>query len=215
MKSTAASPSQIISEGQLYIVSAPSGAGKTSLVNALLDRDKGVSLSVSHTTRNTRPGEKDGHDYHFVSQQLFQQLIQENAFIEHAKVYDNYYGTAVTSVADGLSSGKDLILEIDWQGAQQVRRHFPTALGIFILPPSLLTLQQRLSDRGQDDAEIIKRRMAAAISEMSHYAEFDYLIINDDFEQALTELHTVLLGQRLTLTRQTHQRQSLLDQLVG
>jgi len=202
-------------EGQLYIVSAPSGAGKTSLLKALLDQDPHIRVSTSHTTRDMRPGEQDGQDYHYVTLAAFEKLIEENAFIEHARVFDNYYGTAVSSVAEVLEAGNDLILEIDWQGAQQVRQHFPHALSIFILPPSKPALQQRLSDRGQDEPATIKRRMNAAISEMSHYHEFEYLIINDDFDLALRELETIVISTRLRQSRQFRLNKSLIEQLIA
>jgi guanylate kinase len=181
----------------LYIVSAPSGAGKTSLLKALVETDDGIQVSVSHTTRPMRPGERDGVDYHFVDQEAFAAMAEAGAFLEHAQVFDNFYGTAEAAIRDQLASGLDVVLEIDWQGAQQVRERFPQAVSIFILPPTPEALRQRLNSRGQDSEEVIERRMRDAQSEMSHYAEYDYLIVNDLFDQALEELRSVVTAQRL------------------
>ena len=167
--------------GTLYIVSAPSGAGKTSLVKALLDSTAEVSVSVSHTTRAMRPGEQDGVNYHFTSVAEFTAMLKRGEFLEHAEVFGNWYGTSQIWVEHTLAAGQDLILEIDWQGAQQVRRLMPQAKSIFILPPTRQALLQRLRNRGQDDESIIQRRMDEATSEMSHYVEYDYVIVNDDF----------------------------------
>jgi guanylate kinase len=184
-------------EGTLYIVSAPSGAGKTSLLKALVERDPRIRVSVSHTTRAMRPGEVDGVDYHFVDVDLFARMIGEGAFLEHAQVFGNFYGTSEQAVREVLSTGDDVVLEIDWQGARQVRRRFPGAVSVFILPPTPEALRERLTGRGQDSAEVIERRMADARSEMEHYPEYDYLVINDRFEQALDELEAVVVSQRL------------------
>ena len=188
--------------GTLFIFSAPSGAGKTSLVKALLDCTSHIGVSVSHTTRAPRPGETDGKDYNFVSVETFRQLIEDNAFLEHAQVFDNFYGTSQQWVESELAEGRDVILEIDWQGAQQVRHLMPDAVSVFILPPSIEALQQRLSGRGQDSDETIARRMRDAQSEMSHYGEFDYLIVNDDFDNALQELRAVVVARRHRLAAQ-------------
>lgn len=188
--------------GTLYILSAPSGAGKTSLLKALRERDGGLHVSVSHTTRPMRPGEQEGVDYHFVSQEAFLRLAGEGGFLEHAEVFGNYYGTSEASVSSELKAGHDTVLEIDWQGARQVRKRFPDAVSIFILPPDRETLRERLDTRGQDSEETIQRRMNQAVEEMSHFAEFDYLIINDDFDTALAELTAILVAQRQRLTYQ-------------
>ena len=201
--------------GTLYIYSAPSGAGKTSLVKALLDQTADIEVSVSHTTRASRPGEESGRDYHFVEIPKFEAMVTDSAFLEHAKVFDNYYGTAKASVDDPLQQGQDVILEIDWQGAEQIRRLYPEAVSVFILPPSKTALRERLQGRGQDSGEIIERRMRDAVNEMSHYAEFDYLIINDDFDLALQELRSIVIAQRMRLTRQSDQQQSLLQDLLS
>lgn len=201
--------------GTLYIVSAPSGAGKTSLLKALLENAQGIGLSVSHTTRAKRPGEQDGVHYHYVNEATFTQMVADAAFLEHAKVFDNYYGTSQAAVLAQLASGQDVILEIDWQGAQQVRRHFPQAVGIFVLPPSKQALRERLTDRGQDDTTIIDRRMRDAEAEMSHYPEFDYIVVNDDFQTALHELRAIIASQRLTIRRQAVSLQGLLNELLG
>lgn len=183
--------------GTLYVISAPSGAGKTSLVKALLGRDPGLHLSVSYTTRRPRPGEIDGLHYHFVAHERFQAMVAAGAFLEHAQVYGNWYGTAEATLRDELAAGRDLILEIDWQGAHQVRNRFPEAVGIFILPPDLATLEARLRGRGQDDAAVIAGRMAQARAEIVHHLDYDYLVINDDFEVALDDLAAIVRARRL------------------
>lgn len=187
--------------GTLYIFSAPSGAGKTSLVNALLESTDGIKVSVSHATRDIRQGEENSVHYHFVSIDDFEKMVGHGDFIEHAKVFDNYYGTSQSSLETQLAQGTDVILEIDWQGAQQVRKLMPECVSVFILPPSRKELEVRLKGRGQDSDEIIARRMQDAINEMSHYAEFDYLVINDDFDTALIELRSIVLAQRQRLIR--------------
>lgn len=202
-------PEENRSKGTLYIVSAPSGAGKSSLVTALLEQTRHIKVSVSHTTRAPRPGEEDGVNYNFVSVEQFKALLAEEAFLEHAEVFGNFYGTSRIWLEEQLNAGTDIILEIDWQGAQQVRKLMPDSVGIFILPPSKAALQERLDNRGQDSAEIIAGRMAQAVSEMSHYDEYDYVIINDRFEVALNELRSVIIAQRQLLKNQ-QQRQGLL-----
>ena len=182
-----------MNEGKLFIVSAPSGAGKTSLVKALVDAHSQVTVSISHTTRNMRPGEVDGKDYFFTCVQDFKQMIKQNEFIEYAKVFDHYYGTSLRSVEMQLAKGLKVILEIDWQGAAQVRERISDTQSIFILPPSKAELEKRLRGRGQDSEEIIARRMRDAENEISHYQEFDYIILNDDFDQALKELTSLVV----------------------
>ncbi|MEW8505925.1 MAG: guanylate kinase [Candidatus Thiodiazotropha sp.] len=189
-------------QGTLYILSAPSGAGKTSLLKALCQKDGKLHVSVSHTTRTMRPGEKDGVDYHFIDQASFLAKVNRGDFLEHAEVFGNYYGTDEATVRMQLDAGEDVVLEIDWQGAKQVRKRFPEAVSIFILPPTPEALYERLSDRGQDSEEVIQGRMREAVSEMSHYAEFDYLVFNDDFEFALRELSSIVTAGRLHLSRQ-------------
>ncbi|MFO7604637.1 MAG: guanylate kinase [Gammaproteobacteria bacterium] len=201
--------------GTLYIFAAPSGAGKTSLVKALLDQTPGIQVSVSHTTRAPRPGEADGRDYHFTDGAAFEAMVEAGAFLEHARVFDNYYGTARASVDEPLRQGEDVILEIDWQGAAQIRHLYPEAVSVFILPPSQAALRERLQGRGQDAEAVIARRMRDAVSEMSHYAEFDYLIINDVFEVALQELRSIVIAQRLRLSRQAQRQQALLQELLS
>jgi guanylate kinase len=201
--------------GNLFIVSAPSGAGKSSLVKALLERDSRIRLSVSSTTRSPRPGEIDGVHYHFVSRELFQERLGHGAFLESAEVYGNFYGTSQRWIEDQIASGLDILLEIDWQGAAQVRRLMPHALSIFILPPSLEELQRRLDGRGTDSAEIIAKRMAAAREDISHALEFDYLVINDVFDEALADLLAITRSQRLLIQRQTKQQSLLLASLLG
>jgi guanylate kinase len=186
-----------VSLGTLYIISAPSGAGKTSLVKALLEQLDGISVSVSHTTRAPRPGEQDGVDYHFIDKAEFERLVAAGEFLEHAQVFDNYYGTRRATVVERLEAGEDVILEIDWQGARQVFEAFPQAVKVFILPPSREALHQRLTGRGQDSDEVIARRMADAVSEMRHFDEYHYLIFNDDFATALTDLVALFRARRL------------------
>lgn len=201
--------------GTLYIISAPSGAGKTSLVKQLITDMDNLTVSVSHTTRIMRDGEQHGRDYFFVSVDEFKAMIGRHAFLEHAQVFDNFYGTARKTVEDELASGQDVILEIDWQGAQQVRQMTPSCRSIFILPPSVDVLRQRLQGRGQDSDEVIARRMRDAVTEMSHYAEFDYLVVNDDFQQALNQLKSIVTANRLTTERQQRQLAALLPQLLN
>ncbi|HHH13601.1 MAG TPA: guanylate kinase [Thiolapillus brandeum] len=201
--------------GILFVVSAPSGAGKTSLLRALLPEDDNLVLSVSHTTRPPRPGEEDGVHYHFVSVEEFMRLAGEGAFLEQAEVFGNYYGTSEAGVRDQLASGRDVVLEIDWQGARQVRKAFPGAVSIFIAPPSIETLRERLSGRGQDDIEVIERRMADARSELSHYPEYDYLVINDDFETALQDLRCIVRAERLREPRSAARHQAALAGMLA
>jgi guanylate kinase len=201
--------------GSLFIVAAPSGAGKTSLVNALVDKHPGVRLSISHTTRAKRDGEVDGQDYFFVSQDEFAQMRDAGAFLESATVFDNSYGTLAESVMTQLKLGLDVILEIDWQGAQQIRNNYPECIGIFILPPSKSALEKRLRGRGQDGEDVIERRMRDAKNEMSHYVEFDYLIVNDNFDDALAELGAIISAQRNTIDVQKQIKQGLLIELLA
>jgi len=201
--------------GSLYTVSAPSGAGKTSLVKALVERTSGIRVSVSHTTRAMRPGEVDGVNYHFVDQEKFMAMVEIGAFLEHARVFNNFYGTSQQWVEDALARGTDVILEIDWQGAQQVRRLVKDTVSVFIAPPSLETLRQRLTGRGQDSAQVIASRMQQAVTEMSHYPEADYLIVNDDFEQAVLDLQSLVRGKRLRLERQQQRHAALLQELLA
>ena len=201
--------------GTLYIVSAPSGAGKTSLVKALVDAQPQVRVSVSHTTRTMRPGEVDGVNYHFVSREDFLARLERNEFLEHAEVFGNLYGTSQRWLEDTLAEGFDLILEIDWQGAQQVRRLMPQAKSIFILPPTQEALRQRLNNRGQDSDEIIDKRMREAVSEMSHYVEYDYLVINDDFAHALIDLQSIFRANQLIQKTQQQRHARLLGELLA
>ena len=200
-----------MAKGTLHIISAPSGAGKTSLVQAILAVLPDVVVSVSHTTRRRREGEVDGKNYHFVDQQQFQQMIDEGDFLEHANVFGNYYGTSRQHIQQQLQDGKDVILEIDWQGAQQIRQLVADCRSIFILPPSVETLRDRLRGREQDSEDVIESRMREAVSEMSHYAEFDYIVINDDFEHARDELAAIFICNRMRLA---HQQQVHADLLV-
>ncbi|MCL6414306.1 guanylate kinase [Aestuariirhabdus sp. Z084] len=204
-----------MSRGTLFIVAAPSGAGKTSLVKALVTQCPQVVVSVSHTTRPSRPGEQDGVDYHFVSAESFQAMADRGEFLEHAEVFGKRYGTSQPWVEARLASGEDVILEIDWQGGAQVRRLMPDAVSVFILPPSRDTLQERLQGRGQDDASVIAQRMTEAVSEMTHYVEFDYLIVNDSFETALSELNAIVVARRLRQSVQREKHQQLLTQLLS
>jgi guanylate kinase len=201
--------------GILFVVSAPSGAGKTSLLRELVPADERLMASVSHATRAMRPGEHDGVHYHFVSIDRFEELVEEGAFLEHARVFDNYYGTSEAAVREPLSKGLDVVLEIDWQGASQVRRRFPEAVSVFIAPPSIVALRERLSGRGQDSEEVVNRRMADARSELSHYPEYDYLVINDDFETALAELRAIVVAERLREPRQSARFSDALAAMLG
>jgi len=200
--------------GSLYIVSAPSGAGKTSLVNKLIGLDSHIVVSVSSTTRPMRPGEEDGVNYHFLTKESFQEKTAADDFLEHAQVFDNFYGTSKSSVEAQLNSGKDVILEIDWQGAQQVRGVMPDAISIFILPPSIEELSRRLNGRGTDSEEVISRRMEDAHSEMSHYNEFDYIVINNVFDVALKELHSIFSAGRLIRANQLKTHKILFQSLI-
>ena len=201
--------------GTLYVISAPSGAGKTSLVKALLDKDKQVCVSVSHTTRDMRPGETDGKDYNFIPMGQFNDMIEQGQFLEFAEVFTNKYGTSQLWVEDQLEQGKDVILEIDWQGAQQIRQQMPECMSIFILPPSTEELRKRLTGRGTDSDEVINHRMSEALSEMSHYPEFQYLVINDEFETALNDLQAIFTARRLELSRQQLKQRQILDGLLS
>ena len=202
------------SRGNLFILSAPSGAGKSSLINALLKKHTDMKVSVSHTTRSPRPGEENGVHYHFVSTDEFKALIEKNDFFEWAQVFDNYYGTSKQAIESQLDAGIDVFLDIDWQGAQQVRKIMPSVQTIFILPPSKKELEQRLNNRGQDSADVIAGRMAQAQSETSHYNEYDFVIVNDDFESALADIEIIVMAQRLTLKAQENRHQVLLNSLL-
>jgi guanylate kinase len=200
--------------GSLFIITAASGTGKTSLVKQLLATTNDLTVSISHTTRAPRPGEIDGHHYHFIDKEVFVSAIGEGKFLEHAEVFGNYYGTAEASVRAQLEAGIDVILEIDWQGALQVKKIFTDANMIFILPPSLSTLRQRLAGRAQDSAEVIEQRLAGAVTEMAQYVHFDYVIINDNFEVALTELKAIIVADRQTLSRQQRHHRRIIDALL-
>ena len=200
------------SEGVLYIVSAPSGAGKTSLVKALLKTDPAIRLSVSYTTRPPRPGETDGRDYHFVNHERFEIMLAEGEFLEHAEVYGNFYGTSKGSIGRDLNAGRDVLLEIDWQGAAQVRQHFPQSASIFILPPSFNALRTRLAGRGQDSDEVIERRLAAAAHDVAHADAFDYIIVNDDFDHDLQDLVAITRSIRLEAARQLKRHTALFEE---
>ncbi len=199
--------------GQLFIVSAPSGAGKSSLVKALLEKDPAIRLSISYTTRAPRPGEVDGAHYHFVGREDFQARLERGEFLESAEVYGNYYGTSQPWIEAEMASGRDILLEIDWQGAAQVRRLMPRAKSIFILPPSIAELRRRLEGRGTDSAEVIAKRMAAAAEDVSHALEFDYLVVNEDFDAALADLLAIARCGRLTMAVQAPRQAGLLAEL--
>jgi guanylate kinase len=181
--------------GRLFVIAAPSGAGKTSLVRALMEREPSLRFSISYTTRQQRPTETHGRDYFFVPRGEFEAMVERGEFLEHARVFDNYYGTARAQVEASLAAGQDLILEIDWQGAQQIRRQLPECISIFILPPSRGELARRLRGRGTDAEDVIQRRLRDAAADMTHWAEFDYVVVNDDFAQALAELQAIAHGQ--------------------
>jgi len=201
--------------GTLFVISAPSGAGKTSLVEALLERTEHIGVSVSHTTRPARPGEEDGVNYNFVSADQFQAMVNGGDFLEYAEVFGNAYGTSQRWVERQLQAGEDVILEIDWQGAQQVRRLMPGVVSIFILPPSLEALRGRLEGRGKDSADVIAGRLAEAQTDMSHYPEYDYLVVNDQFDQALIALQAIVVSQRNRLERQVVRHDQLLQNLLA
>ena len=200
--------------GLLFVVSAASGTGKTSLVKALLDRTTNLHVSVSHTTRGQRPGELNGVHYHFIAKEDFQSQINEGGFIEYAEVFGNYYGTSQAKVKEQLQKGHDVLLEIDWQGADQVRKLFPDAIQIFILPPSQFDLRQRLSNRGTDSVDVIEHRLGCAVTDMQQYVNFDYIIINDSFDRALSELEAVITANRLTLKQQSTRHADLITKLL-
>jgi guanylate kinase len=201
--------------GDLFVIAAPSGAGKTSLVKEVLQRDPRLRVSISHTTRTMRPTEQHGRDYHFVTVPEFEALVARNEFLEHARVFDNYYGTGRSQVAALRAAGHDVILEIDWQGAQQVRKAQADCRSVFILPPSRAELEQRLRTRRTDSAEVIARRLRDAVSDMRHYHEFDYVIVNDDFDLAANQLLAVLGGQGDELRANRAELQPLLAELLG
>ncbi len=201
--------------GLLFVVSAPSGAGKTSLVKALLEVEPSIQLSVSYTTRAPREGEQDGVHYHFVDAAAFDRMVEANAFVEYARVFDNAYGTAAATLREELDAGVDLLLEIDWQGARQVRERFADAIGIFVAPPSLEALEERLRGRGKDSDDVIERRMAQAWDELSHHAEYDYLVINDDFSVALGELRCIVAAERLREPRQARRHAATLARMLN
>ncbi len=203
-----------MSEPNLYVVAAPSGGGKTSLIRELLNQDDRVKLSVSHTTRPPRPGEKDGVHYHFVDDITFLRLIRKDAFLEHALVFDHRYGTGKTGVEQQLAAGYDVLLDIDWQGARQIRRSFPSSCTIFIVPPSLDVLRQRLTARRQDSDTVIKRRMQDAKAEISHWDEFEHLIINDVFSEALQDLHSIVRNGRPCRTDEEQRKGKILAELL-
>lgn len=204
-----------MSDGILLIVSAPSGAGKTSLIKVLLEREPDLRLAVSYTTRDPRPGEKDGVHYHFVDQHRFLAMMGEGAFLESAEVFGNRYGTAEATVREQLAAGHDLLLEIDWQGARQVRERFPAAISVFILPPSSGALSQRLRGRGQDSDAVIAGRMAKARDEMSHYGEYEYLVVNDVFDRAVDDLRSVVCAERQRLAHCAGRLQPLFNELLA
>jgi len=201
--------------GTLYIISAPSGGGKTSLVNALLESVSNLEASVSYTTRAPRPGEKEGVDYHFITDTAFKHLVQEQTFLEYATVFGHCYGTSLQWVRKKIEAGIDIILEIDWQGAQQIREKMPESIGIFIIPPSWTTLEKRLRLRAQDEETVIQSRMANAMAELAHYGEYDYLVLNDNFSHALADLNAILRVRRLRSGVQKRELASLLEMLLN
>ena len=200
--------------GQLYVISAPSGAGKTSLVKALLESTPNLEVSVSHTTRDIRPGETDGINYHFVDESEFESIRDANGFFEWAQVFGNFYGTSSQTVQERLADGIDVILEIDWQGARQIKALVSTAISIFVLPPSTAALRRRLTDRGQDNDEIIEGRMQAARDEMAHYREADFIVLNDDFETALHDLQSIVRARRLSQEIQSRELTRVIADLL-
>jgi guanylate kinase len=215
MNQAPAPPSSSARRGKLFVIAAPSGAGKTSLVKALLARMPELHVSISHTTRSKRPTEEHGREYYFVSVPEFQQLVEKDEFLEHARVFDNYYGTARQPVEAQLSQGHDVVLEIDWQGARQVRRAMPDSKTIFILPPSRRALEERLRNRATDSIEVIARRLRDAVGDMSHWREFDYVVVNDDFEHAVNDLMRIVSGKGEDLRAGRPQLQPLLAELLA
>ena len=201
--------------GSLFIVAAPSGGGKTSLVKKLVTSLEGITVSISHTTRKKRPGEVDGVDYFFVDEPEFIQMVGKSAFVEHAKVFNHYYGTSAEQITERLRAGIDIVLDIDWQGAEQIKHIFKDAVSIFVIPPSVGALKKRLMDRQQDDEQVIANRMQRANDELSHYPEFDYLIVNDDFATAAEELKAIVVAHRLRMGRQMVQQRQLLSFLLS
>lgn len=201
--------------GSLFIVTAASGTGKTSLVKQLIATTNDLAVSISHSSRTPRPGEIDGQHYHFVSRDEFAEMIKNGEFLEHAEVFDNFYGTAEKSVDYMLANGLDVILEIDWQGALQVQKIRPDAVMIFILPPDRQSLRQRLSNRGQDSQEVIEKRLSGSVHEMSQYVNFDYIVINDNFDVALAELKAIILANRLTLVKQVERHAKRIEELLA
>jgi guanylate kinase len=201
--------------GRLFVITAPSGAGKTSLVNALLQSEPNLRLSISHTTRPRRPTEADGREYHFVSVGEFERLLAAGQFLEQARVFDNFYGTSRSFVEGELARGHDVLLEIDWNGARQVRQALPECVSIFILPPSLQALSERLNKRATDTAEVIARRLREAVTDMQHYAEFDYVVVNDDFAHAAADLRRIVAGHGADLASARPQLRGLLSDLLG
>ena len=201
--------------GRLFVITAPSGAGKTSLVHALMEREPSLRFSVSYTTRPKRPSEVNGRDYFFVSRERFEQMIEAGEFLEHARVFDNFYGTSRQQVERSLASGQSLILEIDWQGALQIRRTMPECVSIFILPPSRQELERRLRGRGTDSDEVIARRLSDAASDMKHWTEFDYVIVNDDFDRAVAELQETVTGKGDAVRRDRAGLSELAAELTG
>ena len=201
--------------GRLFVIAAPSGAGKTSLVKALLDRKPELRVSVSHTTRAMRPTEQPGREYYFVSVPEFRERAGRGEFLEHAQVFDNFYGTGRQPVEEQLAQGRNVILEIDWQGAQQVRRAMPAASSIFILPPSRAALEERLRNRRTDSDDVIARRLRDAVGDMSHWGEFDYVVVNDDFERAVADLGRIVEGRGQDLAKDRKALDSLLSELLA
>lgn len=201
--------------GQLYVVSAPSGAGKSSLVQTLIENQQGIVVCVSHTTRIARPHEQHGVHYFFVDEEEFLAMIADGAFLEHARVFGHYYGTSQQAVEESLSRGLDVVLEIDWQGARQVRKLIPESIGVFVLPPNNTALEERLRKRGQDTQSVIDRRLRDARDDASHYAEFDYVVVNDDFDQAAEDLSAIVRAERLRCERQAERHRALLAKLLA
>ena len=201
--------------GKLFVIAAPSGAGKTSLVRALMQRRPTLRFSISYTTRQQRPNERDGHDYFFVDKSQFERMVAAGDFLEHARVFDNYYGTSRSQVERILDAGQDVLLEIDWQGAQQIRSTLPECRSIFVLPPSRAALEQRLRSRGTDSDEVIARRLRDSLADLSHWSEFDYIVVNDDFDRATEDLQAIVSGRGEHLRRDRPDLRELLARLLA